>query len=239
MEGSTKKLQYILVLFLIFTCYLFPQNEREIIQVDTVVRMDTVVKIIRVDTIVVTRIDTVMVGKGISETEVSKDFIKYNFYNDYLRSLSDTAIAKKEKKEGMSFVRAGLGPLALCLSIGADLPIYSKINITSKYIYCFFGDPGGGSGKRASLLMLGLGHIAYRKQNNNFILRLNAGMCTNPSHYVYPYEENKIALNFGFDIVFFKIFSISSEFFVSKKSFPQKYYLSAFPSISLGLNTVY
>ena len=90
-----RKFYCIIILFFISTGYLFSQTEEnKIISVDTV---------ITVDTVVVTKADTIVITNPINEPEAKKDFLKHDFYNDYLPSLpktspvKDTLAIKKEK----------------------------------------------------------------------------------------------------------------------------------------------
>jgi hypothetical protein len=87
-----RRLHYILVLLFISASYLFSQNEgNELIRVDTVIIVDTVI-VVKIDTVIIEEFvsDTTTVETLAGEQEKKVDVKKYDFYNDYLPYLKET-----------------------------------------------------------------------------------------------------------------------------------------------------
>ena len=188
-----KKSFYILVvLFFISTAYLFPQiEENKIIEVDTIVR---------VDTFTIIKFDTVMVDESANEKEEKKEFIKQDFYNDYLQSLSVSDTTKKladttdyrNKKIGMFSVR---GVPYLPFSLVLDIPINNIVNISS-HLYSI---PGDGD------IVLGLGVAYLPIKTKNIIVKWNLRPSIIPARGI---KGTIIGSNVGIDFIF-KSISIS------------------------------
>ena len=203
------KWYYVLILLFISTGYLFSQTEEnKIVQIDTVVSVDTI-QIEKADTTMVEEsiVDTVIVGEPISDPEEKKEFIKQDFYNDYLISLPDTInylIKKKpvdttdykNKKMGLFSARmSGFGFVST--SFVLDIPTNDNMLNISSYL-CFTAGNGD--------MVLGLG-IAYLPiKNKNFILKWDL----RPS--IIPGGGGTIfGLNVGIDCIIFKFISISQD----------------------------
>ena len=150
-----RKLYYILSLFFISTVYLFSQTEEnEIIKIDTVIRVDTVT-IIKFDTVIVIEIDTIIVEEPINEQEGKKEFIKKDFYNDYLSTITDTL----KKDRGIASVRLGIGGL-IGFSLTWDSQIYNWLNYSSAaFLVARFSDT-------VFAYCFGLGIVPVRTKNS-------------------------------------------------------------------------
>lgn len=149
-----------LILFFISIGYLFSQTEDP----TTIIKADTIIKI-----------DTVAVEKS---ANVSDERVKnYDFYNDYLPSLqtnnldqteiaeianSDTLEAEDCNKAGIISVRLGAGSFLVALFAVGDIPIYSNLNFSIKYMVAGERITGGSLG-------FGLGYVVTR--TNNFIFK--------------------------------------------------------------------
>ena len=225
-----KSLSYILFLFFLPPVYLFSQTEG-VIQVDTVVRVDTIVKVVRIDTII--KIDTIIVEKFASDTDEKKDFIKLDFYNDYLPFEKKQRDTTTEKKVGMFYYRAGFGFPFVFLSIGGDFPIVSDINFTPRLIY-LLGFDLGGSGHTSSSLIggLGLGYTANKTKNSLFRLYLYMNLSSPLWKNVSPF------FSAGVDLTLFKFISITPEvaYFPENKKTLTRGGVFFMGTISLGIN---
>jgi len=117
-----------------------------------------------------------MIEEPVNETEKRKNFIKYDFYNDYLPSLpktsSDTIPIDWNETTGIISVRIGGGLFVLTGSAVLDISISSNVNITSKYVNGRLYNPGGGR-RSYSFYGLGLAYVNNVGETNNLILKLN------------------------------------------------------------------
>jgi len=221
-----KRFKYILVLTIIFTSYIFSQvEENEIIDMDTVTRVDTV----------------------IVEQEGKKDFKNYDFYNDYLANLpktnkSDNLKTNDDKLPTINdstkiiIISAKLGYLVFWVnaSVTLDIPIDYNFNFATK---CFsFGilNPGG-SNKYWKGLGLGIGVVT--KKTDNVIIKYNMY----PSLVVSDKDHGEkvgFGMNIGMDVILWKVLSVGLDVTsIGNKSGGSS--IPPFPLLTVGLNIVY
>ena len=200
---------YILVFLFIFTGYILAQSEND--------------KIIKADTVIFEKIDSVEIEKNINEHEKKKDF-----YNDYMPSLHKTDSNKLNTKtnkakfgifgrpaddslslnnEKALIFSAKMGPgkgSALFSSIGLSVPVYSNINITCKYLTGDKLDFGGSPHYPVSFLGIGAGLV---QKNENVFYKLNMYICKNTlSDQLLKYSglfhnKNDLGLNIEADVL--------------------------------------
>ena len=216
-----KRFSFILVLSVILTGYLFSQSEEnEIINTDTVID-----------------IDSVIVAEPVNEQEGKEDFIKYDFYNDYLADLkktsfintdiADTLVINDCKSTGV--VSAKFGSL-IFLNVGfvtCDIPIDCKTNIVVNGLYGVGMGVDGGQYGVFSGFGLGLGFAS--KKTSNVIIRGN--IC--PS-LLYGNGKTSFIINIGTDVILWKVFSIGLDFMFCPLTT-----INVFPIPTIGLNVVY
>ena len=154
-----KKLNYSIALLFISTVYLFSQTEEnKIIQVDTVIRVDTVI-----------------VNKPIEQV-VSKDDYFYNYYLPSLKNKndSDTLLLKKNEKLWIFLAEKGVassdGHMLTLFSI--KIPIFNDFHIIPKY--SFYTDTYSNQ-YAFGFLMLGYYFTPY-ENNKNFVSEISAGL---------------------------------------------------------------
>ena len=133
----------------------------------------------------------------INQKKEKADFVKYDFYNDYLPSIkTDTSeFTPETEKIGILSVRAGIGIFLLGGSVALDLPVQDKLNISSY----FYVDKDEGT-----IFGLGLGYVPIK--TNNFILKFNMRPSIAP-------KGSGFGLNIGTDFIY-KSISISPDIFV-------------------------
>ena len=194
-----KRLHYMLVLFIIFTGCLFSQSEEnKIIKVDTV---------IRVDTIIVRKTDTVVVKKLLNKSEEKKDFIQNDFYNDNLPLLKGNSADKKTMGifllEGGALVPTGhrAGSVASYISISLKAPISENLHFIPR---CALFIEGGADGTHP-ILSLMLGQYFPLDKNKKFFFEGSAGVgfygwfCFPINASVYYKTSKHTLLSFGID----------------------------------------
>ena len=99
----------------------------------------------------------------VSQKKEKADFVKYDFYNDYLPSIkTDTSIIGTSELISILSVRAVIGIFVVAGSVVWDLPVNDKLNVSSYLFVTTKGVP-----------VLGLGLGLTSKTTNNFILKLN------------------------------------------------------------------
>jgi len=221
-----KTLYYVLVLSIIFTGYLFSQSEEnEIIEMYTLTKANT---------IVATETDTTIFSEHVNEQEGKEDFIKYNFYNDYLADLkktsfintniADTLAVNDCKKTGIISAKAECTLFFLGGSVTWNMPLryYSNITFASKCLLVVEGGSGGGI---STGFGLGLGYIA--KRSDDVILRFNIY----PSFMFTHNEKFIFGIIAGTDVIIWNVFSVGIDAFVFSGHF--------YPFPTVGLNIVY
>ena len=152
---SMKKPYYILILFFLSTVYLFSQTEEsKTIEVDTVVKIDTVV-VIKVDTVTMARRDTIVLieptsrqkRNGLDNIEKTTSII--DTYNK--------AVVQNCKKTGILSVRIGVEPTDVYYA-ALDIPISCYINVSSIYTSVYgnkvFGVGLGAVGKNSQYFII-------------------------------------------------------------------------------------
>jgi hypothetical protein len=139
------------------------------------------------------------------------DFVKYDFYNDYLPSIkTDTSIIGTSEfipetgEMGVMFsARVGIGTFLVGGSVTVDFPVIDtiiyKLNISSN----LHVDISGGT-----ILGLGLGYVPIKTKTNNFILKLNLRPCI-----AMAKGNGGFFLNIGTDFIY-KSISISPDIFI-------------------------
>jgi hypothetical protein len=187
-----KKYYYILLLSIIFTAYLFSQTEEnEIVKVDTV---------IKIDTIIVIKVDTIVVAKPVSKQEEKTNLSNYIYH--------DTLAIDDCQKTGI--ISAKLGSL-IFINIGSvtlDIPITCKLGFAAKGFYEIRSiSPRSGFG-------LGLGYV-HKYVTDDIIIKgnviypfLGLGVTKN---------KTRFGLNVGGDIIFSNIFSVGLDFTAFEK----------------------
>jgi len=219
------KIKCLLVLFIIFTGYLFSQYERnEILEEDTITPANTAV---------VTEIDTVVIEESVSEPKEKKDLSNYDFYKDYLdyikktNSMDDTILVNECKKTGMISAKAGIGFFMGTTSLSLDIPLDCNKTIMFKY-----GRSGGGmnDGNFESYFFV-VGSGVVTKRTENFIFKLNTcvGVMSN---------ERK-TWGMGFTLGADMLFKIYKSCYFSIGPDINAGYGGFVGVISLGLNLVY
>ena len=228
-----KRLYYILVLFFIFTGYLFPQvEENEKIEMYTLTKVNTIVAA-KADTITIAKIDTTIFAEIVNEEE-KKDFIKYDFYNDYLAGLKKNSFIHSDitdalsvddcKKTGIISARVGTIIVVGAVSVTWDVPISCKINFATKGFYGEHVVVESGNDVFSGF-GIGLGYVA--KRTNNVIIRFNIY-----SSLVYSHDEKVVfGINVGTDVILWKVFSIGIDALFFKGGF--------IPLPTIGLNIIY
>ena len=221
------KINFMLVLFIISTNYLFSQGERnEIVEKDTI----TLVNIA-----VITEIDTVVIEESVSEVGEKIDLSNYDFYSDYLDYIKqtnhsdDVLIVNECKKTGTISAKVGIGFFVGAASLSLDIPL--GCNKTSMVKYVKAG-AGGVDGDANVFSFFGFGPGFVIKRTENFVLKLNMSVG------VMSDERNiwGIAGGVGADMLFkiFKpcYFSIGPDIIIGHSG-------DFIGVISLGLNIVY
>ena len=182
------KWHYVLILFFIFPVYLFSQiEEAKLIEGDTVIRIDTI-QIEKADTTMVeeTVSDTVIVGEPISDPEEKKEFIKQDFYNDYLSSLPKANNLDYSEKTGSI-------DDTLVLKKGEFISIFT---MSGGHAFFTFFEPGG------------IGSIAFRVSKDIFHFGIKTFSSLNGKNtYVgmmfgYTYLSGKYILDISANIPF-------------------------------------
>ena len=165
-----KRIYCVFILLVISTGYLFPQNEEnKIIKVDTVVRVDTVV---------VRKVDTVVIKKPVNQSEEKKDFIQYDFYNDYLYSLKENSDDKKTigifllEGGAMTAVGSRAGAVAPYISISLKAPISENFHFIPRYLGAI-GNPPSDYFRSLSFMF---GQYFPLDENKNFLIEGSAGV---------------------------------------------------------------
>jgi hypothetical protein len=210
-----KRYYYILVLSIILTAYLFSQTkENEIVKIDTV---------LKIDSIAVIKVDTIVVVELANEQEEKKEFKQYSG----LYGLFSTYDCKKTV---IISARIGVGLLAGAFSATLDIPVSFNTNIAA---IGAFGR-GGMDGGEYSIGFFGLGLGVEPTKTDYFIFKSRTclGLISydrNSKHIREP------GLNLGIDVLFrFKFIglSISPDIFLSQE-------IEWFPLLSVGLNIFY
>jgi len=175
------KRKYFLVLFFIFTAYLFSQTEE-----NKLISMDT---IIRVDTVIVIKIDTVVVA---------------NLINEHKEEIDDC------QKIGIISVKAGSLIFINAGYVTWDVPITCKTTIAAK---SFYGGGGFEHGKIFSGFGLGIGFVSGP---GDIITKFN--ICPSLG-FIHTYKKEKplFGLNVSGDIILWKVFSIGLDIIVFNK----------------------
>jgi hypothetical protein len=138
-----KRYNYILILYIIFTAYLFSQTEENKIIIDTVIN-----------------IDSVMVSEPVNEIEEKIDLKDY-LYKDYLEKNDSTDYTIE--KIGIISARVGTGYyIPIAVSITLDIPISGMEQNITFHCATFIG---------SHIIGLGLGYVS--KRTNNLIIKEN------------------------------------------------------------------
>ena len=205
------KCYYVFILFFISISNLFSQTEgNETIKIDTIIRVDTVTAI---------EIDTTMVEESVSEKE-KKEFVKLDFYNNYLPSLKpkDTLVI-------ISIIspRIVVGPLLVGVSFTWDCPINHRFNFSSAaFLVAGLLDVG-------TMYCFGLGIVPAR--TNNFILKFNIR-----PDLIIVHKASIFGLNIGIDFIY-KAISLSPDISFGKRIYGR--YWEGIILLSLGYNFKY
>ena len=247
------KLLLFVGLFFISTVYLFSQTEEtKLIEGDTVIRIDTI-QIEKADTTMVeeSAVDTVVLVEPKSGQDKKNDFIKHDFYNDYLPSLQpkdtltlkpkkpkdtitlkpkDTILLEDCKSTNIFAIRIGGGIFSMTLSATWDFKVTCNTNIAAILAV----NMGGMDGNKFGMNFFGLGLGLVPVKIDHFLIktRICPGYVLHTEGQFLGRKTTKgIGFNMGIDMLLLLNsfgFSIGIDIYTFSGDF--------YPMLSIGLN---